>query len=243
MSLKNASLTAAHKRAEADEASFQAREAKAATRRVEERANRTQMLGERERNAQRKLRALGHREWDVNKREEDYSTNGVRGGGSRGNGRGVMMGGGATAPADERDGYETRPQRGNRHGGRGGRGNSNANKKNDLNSSRYAQPQQPPPDQNADFPPLPTVTTKQDKSSATPAQDKPVVNSETKETGINTTDGGENQKDIGERNAADVPEPAPSDNPERKESLTMSELGGQLGGQSASWADQVEGAA
>ena len=245
MSLKNASLTAAHKRAEADEASFQAREAKAATRRVEERANRTQMLGERERNAQRKLRALGHREWDVNKREEDYSTNGTRGSGRRGMARGGGAGAAATtapAPVDERYGYETRPRRGNRHGGGGSRGNSNVNKNNGLNSSRYAQPQQSPPDQNADFPPLPTVTTKQDEPSVAPAQSKPVVNLNPKETERSTNGKEEHQRDGVERSTAKEPEPIPSADPERKESLTMSELGGQPGGQSASWADQVEGA-
>ena len=244
MSLKNASLTAAHKRAEADEASFQAREAKAATRRLEERVNRTQMLGERERNAQRKMRALGHREWDVNKAEEDYSTGregagggGRGGGGGGGSGRRGMMGGGREI--GERDGYATRPRRGNR----GGRGN-NSNKNNDLNSSRYAPTQQPPSDQPADFPPLPVVAPKQDQPSNGPPRVKMAIKSNAKDT-QRTADYSHdtNQKEKVEDSNAETTEAIAEANPERKESLTLSEFGRQMDGQPTSWADQVEGAA
>ncbi len=71
IALKNASLTAAHARASADEASFHAREAHAARRAADERASRSAMLGERERNAQRKMRALQGREWDKEKGEQN----------------------------------------------------------------------------------------------------------------------------------------------------------------------------
>ncbi|USW48193.1 Putative RNA binding protein HABP4/SERBP1 [Septoria linicola] len=74
--IKNASLTAAHARAEADAASFAEREQQAKSmaeqRRKEERRDRQQMLGEREKNRLRKLRAQGGREWDAEKPEQDF---------------------------------------------------------------------------------------------------------------------------------------------------------------------------
>lgn len=78
--IKNASLTAAHARAEADAASFAEREqqakAQSAQRAKEERKDRQQMMGERERNRLRKLKALGGREWDMEKTEDDFSKGG-----------------------------------------------------------------------------------------------------------------------------------------------------------------------
>lgn len=78
--IKNASLTAAHARAEADAASFAEREqqakAQSAQRAKEERRDRQQMMGERERNRLRKLKALGGREWDAEKNEDDFSKGG-----------------------------------------------------------------------------------------------------------------------------------------------------------------------
>lgn len=68
--LKNQSLEAAHARAEADEASFQAREAEDIQKRKLERQNRQQMMGEREKNRQRKINQLGGREWDADKADE-----------------------------------------------------------------------------------------------------------------------------------------------------------------------------
>ena len=65
--IKNVSLTAAHARAEADAASFAEREHQAKTladqRRKEERRDRQQMMGEREKNRLRKLKAMTGREW------------------------------------------------------------------------------------------------------------------------------------------------------------------------------------
>jgi hypothetical protein len=78
MSLKNAALLEAHARSIADQESFEAREAVALQRRKEERVNRQQMMGEREKNRQRKLQAVGGREWDMEKNEEDFKDEGRR---------------------------------------------------------------------------------------------------------------------------------------------------------------------
>lgn len=87
ISIKNASLAAAHARAEADAASFEQREAQAKidaskrneaakARAKEERKDRQQMIGEREKNRQRKLKAMEGREWDAEKNEDDFSRGG-----------------------------------------------------------------------------------------------------------------------------------------------------------------------
>ncbi|KOS37612.1 hypothetical protein ACN38_g11582 [Penicillium nordicum] len=112
---------AAHARAEADQASFMEREQEAAKKRREELAHRRQMDSERERNRQRKLKAQTGREWDSEKREEDYDP---RGGGSQFR-RGMH---GGVSGAMRRDSEEARPEEaadhpgGNRGRGRGGRG-------------------------------------------------------------------------------------------------------------------------
>lgn len=72
MALKNAELQAAHEKSAADAEAFAAREAAAAQRRREDKVNRQQMMGERERNRMRKLQSQGGREWDSEKREEDF---------------------------------------------------------------------------------------------------------------------------------------------------------------------------
>ncbi|KAI9787430.1 MAG: hypothetical protein M1816_007478 [Peltula sp. TS41687] len=93
--LKNAALEEAHRRAEADEASFQRREQQEAVKRREERANRKEMEGERERNRLRKMKAAQGREWDAEKKEEDFV--GSAAGSSRyrrGAHGGVLSGGG-----------------------------------------------------------------------------------------------------------------------------------------------------
>ncbi|KAK4987105.1 hypothetical protein LTR50_004880 [Elasticomyces elasticus] len=71
ISIKNASLVAAHERAEADAAMFAQREVEAEQRRTLERRDRQQMMGERERNRDRKLKTVGRREWDAKKEEND----------------------------------------------------------------------------------------------------------------------------------------------------------------------------
>jgi len=81
ISIKNASLTAAHARAEADAASFAQREQQAkqftARKQREERRDRQQMMGEREKNRMRKLKAMEGREWDAEKRDEDFQRGGT----------------------------------------------------------------------------------------------------------------------------------------------------------------------
>ncbi|KAF2210800.1 hypothetical protein CERZMDRAFT_98966 [Cercospora zeae-maydis SCOH1-5] len=75
--IKNASLTAAHARAEADAASFAEREQQARKvaeeRRSQEKRDRQQMMGEREKNRVRKLKAMEGREWDAEKQDQDFS--------------------------------------------------------------------------------------------------------------------------------------------------------------------------
>ncbi|MCJ1253474.1 hypothetical protein MMC24_001286 [Lignoscripta atroalba] len=79
--INNARREEAHRLAEADEASFQHREAQAREKRREEGVARKVMEGEREKNRLRKLGARGGREWDEGKKEEDFSRG--RGGGYR----------------------------------------------------------------------------------------------------------------------------------------------------------------
>ncbi|KAK4860772.1 hypothetical protein LT330_004503 [Penicillium expansum] len=112
---------AAHARAEADQASFMEREQEAAKKRREELAHRRVMDNEREKNRQRKLKAQTGREWDSQKREEDYDP---RGGGSQFR-RGMH---GGVSGAVRRDFEDARTvdaadhSGGNRGRGRGGRG-------------------------------------------------------------------------------------------------------------------------
>lgn len=119
--IKNASLTAAHARAEADAASFAEREQHAKKvseqKKKEERRDRQQMMGEREKNRQRKLKAMEGREWDAEKQENDFSKGG----------RFDKQGGFAGDKEDYTDGreYLYREPRGGSRGrgsGRGGRG-------------------------------------------------------------------------------------------------------------------------
>lgn len=116
--IKNASLTAAHARAEADAASFAQREQQAKQvseqRKKEERRDRQQMMGERERNRQRKLKAMEGREWDAEKQEDDF----------RKGGKFDKKGGFAGDQPEYSDGrqYLLREARGGGERGRGGRG-------------------------------------------------------------------------------------------------------------------------
>ncbi|KAF9890201.1 hypothetical protein FE257_006113 [Aspergillus nanangensis] len=123
-----AKKAAAHARAEADQASFLEREKVAETKRREERANRRVMDSERERNRQRKLKALTGREWDADKDEESFSQQGGKGQFRRGMHGGVS---GYTrrdfgdSQAGEEASSSSSPvnnPRGRGRGGRGGRG-------------------------------------------------------------------------------------------------------------------------
>lgn len=116
--IRNAELSAAHDRAEADAASFAHRETQAkqqsAQKQKEERRDRQQMIGEREKNRMRKLKAMEGREWDAEKQEDDFEKGG----------RYDKRGGFAGDKGDYNDGREYLYQepRGGRGAGRGGRG-------------------------------------------------------------------------------------------------------------------------
>lgn len=154
---------AAHARAEADHASFLEREQVAAKKRREEQAHRRAMDNEREQNRQRKLKAQTGREWDSQKREEDYNP---RGGGSQF--RRGMHGGVSgytrndfTDGAGDDAGRNGSPGRGHGHGGRGGRGRGpsrgpRGERAFSKEPSDRADPKPAPVvDNEADFPSLP----------------------------------------------------------------------------------------
>ena len=123
--LNNARREEAHRAAEADEASFQRREAEAIQKRREEGAARRVMEGEREKNRLRKLGSRGGREWDEGKQQQDISAarggsqyrRGVYGGttASRGSGR-------VQEEGNHYRGHEGSGERGYSHQGVGGRG-------------------------------------------------------------------------------------------------------------------------
>lgn len=119
-----AKLSAAHARAEADQASFLEREKQAEAKRREERQNRRVMDSERERNRQRKLDALNGREWDATKQEEDYNPHSGKNQFRRGMHGGVS----SYARRDFDDGHSREDHSQNSYGyrvrgrGKGGRG-------------------------------------------------------------------------------------------------------------------------
>jgi hypothetical protein len=119
MKVKNAALNAAHARSRADEESFRAREELASKKRAEERAAQGRIDGERKVAQERKLKAMGVREWDRDKDERDFAgaqpeRRGLRGdgdgglsvrGAGRGRGRGGRgRGGGFAAAAGRTEG-------------------------------------------------------------------------------------------------------------------------------------------
>lgn len=127
-----AKLSAAHARAEADQASFLEREKVADEKRREERANRRVMDSERERNRQRKMNALNGREWDATKQEEDYNPRGGKGGFRRGMHGGVS----GYARRDFDDGRPDENPRDNQGGHRGNRGRGRGRGGRGRNNSR-----------------------------------------------------------------------------------------------------------
>ncbi|KAJ5776289.1 uncharacterized protein N7511_001300 [Penicillium nucicola] len=208
---------AAHARAEADQASFVEREQVAAKKRREELAHRRVMDNEREQNRQRKLKAQTGREWDSQKREEDYNP---RGGGSQFR-RGMHGGVSGYARRDFDDGRaEETPdhadsQRGRGRGGRGGRGRGSPREPRGerpgkgLSDSKYATPSPAAPAlDKSDFPALPEGTK------------KPETKPET--TKIETT-------------VAPATAPAPSKSP-----ATLEKLDSTFSPITGTWADQFE---
>lgn len=171
--LNNAKRAEAHRLAEADEASFQQREAQASKKRQEEGQAKRQMNQEREKNRLRKLGAQAGREWDEGKEEqaakEDRGSQYRRGahggvaydgGRGRGGSNGYQERGFTPEYEERRGGYVPRGRgRGDR--GRGGRGwGTNA-----LNNGTP----QAAPDPVVDFPALPTAPKSEQKSTSQPA--------------------------------------------------------------------------
>jgi len=166
--LNNVKREAAHARAEADEASFQQREQVAHYKRLEERQNRRVMDGERERNRLRKLKAVGGREWDAEKNEDDFveprgqssqyrrgAHGGVAFNGESGGRRDDDAGRPYANPEFDRRGGDYVPKGPRGGGGRGrgrgrGRGGFNGQTSRDDNSASH------PPVGETEFPALPS---------------------------------------------------------------------------------------
>jgi hypothetical protein len=173
---------AAHARAEADHAAFQEREQVAAKKRREEQANRRVMDNEREQNRQRKLKAQTGREWDSQKREEDYNP---RGGGSQFR-RGMHGGVSGYTRNDFTDGAvedvavgNGSPGRGRGRGGRGGRGRGTSRgPRGERASSKEPSGKADTKDitgvnNEAEFPSLPAGKKPEDASALAPAEKPP----------------------------------------------------------------------
>jgi hypothetical protein len=161
MKVKNAAAEEAHRRQQADEDSFRAREQAEQIKRLEERQNRREMDKEREKNRARKLKAVGGREWDAEKKEEDYAGGQRREQFRRGAYGGVVGDQRQSEAPDGQSAAERYPQnrdRGSRggRGGRGpgpgrgrGRGTSNPSTKPDPHANKDEAPA------SGDFPALP----------------------------------------------------------------------------------------
>jgi hypothetical protein len=169
MSLKNKALTEAHEKAQKDQEAYTEREQRAAERRKVEKAERQVMMGERERNRERKLKAFGGREWDAEKNEEDFRDDGRRArrgahGGVTGSRYGAPEQGDGAVPegheSSHHGGYST--FRGDRGRGRGGRGGGRGRGDHSSTPQRH---QAPPKAE--DFPDLPATAppTKSDAPS------------------------------------------------------------------------------
>jgi hypothetical protein len=197
------------------------REQEAAKKRREELAHRRVMDKEREQNRQRKLKSQTGREWDSQKREEDYNP---RGGGSQFR-RG--MHGGVSGYA-RRDLEDSRTEevadnagghRGRGRGGRGGRGRGSpratpgerpASK--GLSSSMWADsPAEPGVDDKNEFPALPEAPKKAESKPETKIDTKPDPKAEVEAV------------------------PAPSKSP-----ATLEKLDSTFSPITGSWADQFE---
>ncbi|KAJ5646915.1 hypothetical protein N7490_003287 [Penicillium lividum] len=187
-----AKKAAAHARAEADQASFMEREQVAAKKRREELASRRVMDKEREQNRQRKLKAQTGREWDSEKREDDYNP---RGGGSQF--RRGMHGGVSGVVRRDFDGAaddsaHVTPGRGRGRGGRGGRGRGpsrGSHERSSSNQSNHKESKTPVVNDEADFPSLPAGKTPVMEKPAAPAVVKPPPSMETLESTMSPVSG------------------------------------------------------
>lgn len=194
-----AKKAAAHARAEADQASFVEREQIAAKKRREELASRRVMDKEREQNRQRKLKAQTGREWDSEKREDDYNP---RGGGSQY--RRGMHGGVSGQTRRDFDGASEdtshiTPSRGRGRGGRGGRGRGPSRGPQERSSSKdqsdRKESKTPAVNDESDFPSLPAgkAPAKSEKAAdagaPTPVVTKPPPSMETLESTMSPVTG------------------------------------------------------
>jgi hypothetical protein len=174
MKIKNAALVAAHEASLADAESFAAREAVAAQKRREEGVKRRELMGEREKNRMRKLKAVGGREWDVGKEEREREED--RGGNRRGAYGGVV---GERPQRDQPRMMEDSEDnfRGGRREGRGGRGRRGGYRSGHVNSQQQqdtkdtTQLQAPPKAE--DFPELPASSKPKDESKPPPKVELP----------------------------------------------------------------------
>jgi hypothetical protein len=230
MSLKNAALLEAHARSQADQELFEAREAVAQQRRKEDRINRQQMMGEREKNRQRKLQAVGGREWDMEKKEEDFKEEGRRArrgahGGISGSKYATVTPAVAPQPDDSSDGFQIRghSERGRGRGrGRGGRGRGDGS--GTARGGHQHQPVQSPPSA-ADFPDLPVGSSAPKEEDVKPPAtlDFPIKPKAAATEGSSTA-------------------PDTSDLKEKPKLNHLSSFGfSSPSGEKKSWADQVEG--
>jgi hypothetical protein len=176
MRIKNEARQSAHARAEADKGNFEAREAVMQKQDVErkkalaekqkaERQSRQQMMGEREKNRQRKLNAQMGREWDFEK-EDGFSGTGEEK--RRGATRGAHGGIAPSRPVDDgSNGAEDYPEpftqssrgrgRGRGRGGRGGRGDY---RESDPRPTGVQKKRDELPPSAEDFPELPSAKAK-----------------------------------------------------------------------------------
>ena len=182
MRSKNEALQTAHARAEADQANFEAREAVLKQQEVErkrlqaekqkaDRQNRQQMMGEREKNRQRKLNAQQGREWDFQK-EDGFDGTGEerRRGAQRGAHGGVASSRHAVPSADfHEETHESHSQRGGGRGrGRGGRGGRGGHASSSRPDGRHGAESHQHPPTTADFPELPSAAQAASKSADAP---------------------------------------------------------------------------
>lgn len=166
--LNNDKRAEAHRLAEADEASFQQREAQASQKRKEEGVARRVMNQEREKNRMRKLGAQGGREWDEGKAEQEPERGSQYRRGAHGgvaydthSPRGEHPDRKTNESHERREGFMPRGGgRGRGDRGRGGRGRGG------FAPNRFAQ--QAAPDPVNDFPALPAALKPQEPTREQP---------------------------------------------------------------------------
>lgn len=154
--LKNAKISEAHRLAEADEASFHQREARASQKRAKEGAARLAMNSEREKNRIRKLGAQAGRKWDEGKEEERPERGSQYRRGAHGGvafGRDNAQSGHLFQVSEQENGQSRGVNSSRGRGGRGGRSRGGGRGGSAASDKAIVQS---PPDPIADFPALPT---------------------------------------------------------------------------------------